>query len=484
MELGRPRPSRGSSPLELLAGLFLLIVPMRVAADPIPSAPADRVSAEDPASSNEPGRGRTPPADLQWSTTDAPRTIRLRDGTSITLGSNSRVSQLPMVAVPLGIKDAAARVFCLELEAGTLEVDIDPTKRPIYGVLIHAPRKVTAIVKTGSATVTTSALGTTVAARSGRDMSVSVAERWRPLRIGRSFSVNATDIGGRQKLLPSAPVIQIDRPVVLAVHAEVPLQQLKWTRIPEARGYWVRIYPEGESASTPLRRLRVDKTELALEGLAPGRYRASVSAIDEHELESAESSAVDIRVLAASLPPGAYATANVIYLPPNARIALQMAGDLEMTYGSDNALFVAAPETIGLHDGKAVRVRLRERGSKFETRLQLEPLGIDPRISIEPDRAIWPGPAVNIVVDLRRSDGTMPPNATSISAAVTVNAKPLDVSWKRSNGILRAEVEKPPFPGPWVVRIVVQDPHGQVLARDFLEVAVEPPSALDLARLF
>ncbi|HMA95596.1 MAG TPA: hypothetical protein VKP30_23065, partial [Polyangiaceae bacterium] len=140
-------------------------------------------------------------------------------------------------------------------------------------------------------------------------------------------------------------------------------------------------------------------------------------------------------------------------------------------YGLGNTLFLTGPQSVGLHDGQAVLVRLRERSSQLETRLRLEPLDFDLSLRIDPPRATWPGPAVVVRVVGRRGDGTPSPEVESLSASVTINAQPLKLAWQRSDGEMRARVQKPPTKGPWVVRVAVSDRRGNVLLRDFLEVA-------------
>ena len=147
-----------------------------------------------------------------------------------------------MVPVPLGIKDAAPAVFSLELVKGTLDVEVTANTKPFYGVLVQAPRKVEAIVKTGRATVSTGSTGTSVAARAGRDLMVAVSERWRALRVGRAFVVTAADPAGAQRPLLPAPVLRIDRPVVLGFAEHTPSQRLSWHEVPSSQGYRVRVH--------------------------------------------------------------------------------------------------------------------------------------------------------------------------------------------------------------------------------------------------
>jgi hypothetical protein len=54
------------------------------------------------------------------------------------------------------------------------------------------------------------------------------------------------------------------------------------------------------------------------------------------------------------------------------------------------------------------------------------------------------------------------------------------VEWQTAQGSLDSLLEKPPFPGPWVVRVALQAPSGHVIAHDFVEVAALPPRRVNL----
>jgi hypothetical protein len=438
--------------------------------DPAATPTADATAKDRP---SEAIHALVPASTQPWTTTDSSRVIQLREGTRIVLGPNTRVTQLAAVPVPLGIKDAAPRVFCLELAQGTLDVEIAHDSKPIHGVLVHAPRKVSAIVKVGRATLSAQGESTTVAARAGYDMSVSVAEHWRPLRVGRAFTVTANLPQGVQRNILHAPVAQVTRPVALALGANVPTQRITWQPLPESLGYWLRLYRYEAAQPRLVRTERVSRSFIDLVDLEPGHYEARVTAIDPSGVETAESTPLSVRLVGAILPAGAYATATAVYLPPEARLAFAGSDELEVAYGGSGGLFVAAPPAVGLHDGKAVSLRLRQRGSSEEAVLKLEPIDIQPRIELSPSRAVWPGDPVTVRVLLRRRNGARVIDENHYVATVSINAQPVLVDWTRSAGMLTASLEKPPFPGPWVVRVNVEDTQGRVFARNFIEIAVD-----------
>lgn len=408
---------------------------------------------------------------LVWGTQDQPRSIQLDGCTRITLAPFSEVQRRAMVQVDLGIKEASPMVYSFELTKGTLEVEVAKGKGPFHGVLVRAPRKVGAIVKIGRGTITSTDVETTVAARAGRDMMVSVAEHWRGLRVGWAFSVTPSEPLGHQHAILAAPTSEVERPIVLATDQASAVQRIRWKPIVGSTAYLVRLFRLSNSERLLVRELRTTDTQMSLEALDSGRYQAQVASVDPFELRSDFGAPVALRVVQAVLPEGAYATNEGFRLPAHQRVLLRDTEDLELTYGTSNTMFVAAPGSIGLHDGDAVIVRLREKASSRETRLSLEPLDLAIGLTLQPIRAVWPGVPVEVRVSARRRDGTPSPELDGLMPAVTVNAQPYAASWQRLAGELRTAIEKPPTEGPWVIRVVVTDRRGDVMVRDFLEVA-------------
>lgn len=455
----------------MVAGLALALTPSLARGEPTPvSQTVPSTSAEDEEGAPSATSDSAASTPTQWTTEDQSLFVPLRDGTSITIGPHSTVTKHAMTQVALGIKDASPMAYSLQLNSGTIDVEVKRDRLPFHGVLVRAPRKFGAIVKTGRATITTNQTATAVAARSGIDMMVSVAEHWRGLKVGQVFSVSAEQPLGVRKPLLEPPRAIADHPIVIGPGTR--RERLRWEPVVGSTSYLVRLYQQLGTERTLAREFRSTETEVALEGLTPGRYWATVAAVDEVDFPSAFGEAVGIRIVELVLPEGASAaTDGTIHLPSHERALLRGADDLEMTYGLGNTLFLTGPQSVGLHDGKAVLVRLREKSSSEETRLRLEPLDFSLTLSIDPPRAVWPGSAVLVRVAARRGDGTPSPEVESLSVAVTINAQPVKLNWQRSDGEMRAAIEKPATQGPWVVRVAVGDRRGNVLMRDFLEVA-------------
>ncbi|MGC4066974.1 MAG: FecR domain-containing protein [Polyangiaceae bacterium] len=314
----------------------------------------------------------------EWTTEERHQTVVLHPGTTITLAPHTRVLRLPMIPTALGGREFAKAAYNVELVAGRIDVEINPTRRPIYGLIVRTTRKVGAIVKYGRATVSANDGNVTVAARSGKEMMTAIGERWRPLRVGRAFVVNDASPEGLSRALLSAPSGKVDQAVAVAIGANMTPQRLSWNEIPQSKGYIVQVFKKAGNIATLVNESRVDATSQLLQRLEAGRYYATVATLDESNLESSPSPAIAFRVVEAVLPPGATVEGAVIQLPMAERLQLLEVADLELSYAKHGEDFVAAPPSIGLHDGGPVRIRLRERGSAHETHLALEPVDVVP----------------------------------------------------------------------------------------------------------
>jgi hypothetical protein len=410
----------------------------------------------------------------EWTTQEKSQTLVLSKGTTLTLGPNTRVLRLPMIPVALGGQNYAKSAYSVEIREGRLDVYIDPNVRPLYGLVVRAPRTVGAIVKEGKATIAVTPREVTIAARSGKDVMSAISEQWRPLRVGKAFTVSDKNPQGAQRPLLPAPTLQIDNPVSIALGATITPQRLSWTKVSGSESYLLRLYHDLGNASVLIREQQLNETSQLLGNLKAGRYHAIVSSIDETNLEAGQSAKVEFRIVEAIVPKGALVVGNTIQLPALERLQFLHAEGLEMSYGNSSTDFVSAPPSVRLRDGNPVLVRLRERGKSQETRLQLAPMDLVLTAELAPVRAVWPGAPITITVHARHRDGSPAPTENSVFPRVTVNSQPVHVEWQETLGELSCQVDKPPTPGPWVVRVLLRDARGKDVAHDFLEVATRP----------
>jgi hypothetical protein len=103
--------------------------------------------------------------------------------------------------------------------------------------------------------------------------------------------------------------------------------------------------------------------------------------------------------------------------------------------------------------------------------IRLEPKGLRARVHVDPKAAFWPDDSVAVTVELYDARGRPIPESSDVKPTVTVNLEPVKLEWQRSGRVLRATVPPSAAPGPWVLRAEVRDGHGELIGRDFLEIA-------------
>jgi hypothetical protein len=252
---------------------------------------------------------------------------------------------------------------------------------------------------------------------------------------------------------------------------------LTWTAIAEAQNYQVILKSESQESTDVREEVQAQQTSLQLPVLQPGRYVATVTAADRFGISSVPSNPAIIRVVGVELPEGAYVYRGVPQIGREQQIHLTHADGLEMAYGS-GTIFGPAPDWLGVSTGHVLVTRFREKGSLDEITLKLEPRSLRSSVEFLPHSAHWPGQSIKVQVRILGPDGTALPDSVAVSMNTTVNAKPIDASWERDGNIWTAQVDQPPIPGPWILRVTASDQVGQVLARDFIEIALPSKSSV------
>jgi hypothetical protein len=392
--------------------------------------------------------------------------LRLAPGTRITVGHP--------IKVQLGSRPEQTLAQSIQLVSGRVEIDLPLSKTPTTAVLVQGPGRISAVAKGGHSVVIAASNRVTVAAISG-DMLAASGNDWRSLASGvvREFVSGA---GSDHAVLP-APETKVSAPVALSVSDGAKQSPLDAAATPIARaaGYEFGLWKMAGSERQLLKRLHSKVASVQLSDLAPGSYGISAHATEASGLEGAESEVVPLRVVSAQLPAGAKLTDGGILLAPSQRIRLLGTEGVEVSYGKAPQ-FVPAPNTIGLIRGEPTLVRLRARGSKDELSLTLAPRTLRAEVQVGPPRARWPHDNVAVTVRLTDSRGRAVPEDVAAKASVFVNVTPVKVDWKRDRNTLSGVVPRGTGAGPWVVRVEVADDTGNVVGRNFLEIAPEPPA--------
>ena len=408
----------------------------------------------------------------QWATQDAPQVVKLREGVQLTLAPNTRVIRQPSIPVPRHLKELAPRAYAVELVSGRLDVNIDTGRQPIYGVMVRAPRHVAAFSKGGRSTIVASQQGVVLAALSGSELSGASADKWRSIRVGTELVVSRESPAGAVQDMLKSPTLEASNSLKLSLGASEPTN-LSWPAVPNAQNYRVELLRETADGPIPISDTELSQNSFELPPLEAGQYTATVSAVDRWNIGSPPSSPVPIRVIGVGLPEGAYVFNGIPQLGRLQQVHLSQVKGLDMAYGS-GSLFSQAPDSLGLPTGHALLVRFREPGKSDEVKLMLEPRSIQSSIEFEPKGAYWPGQAVKVVVRIFGPNGTPLPDSVDVSISTSVNTRPVDARWAHEDHTWQARIEQPPIAGPWILRVTVNDQVGQVLAHNFIEIAVPP----------
>ncbi len=397
-------------------------------------------------------------------------TRKLPGGAILRLAPGTRINVGRPIKVMLGTGSARTLSQQIQLLSGRVEVDLPLSKHPTTAVYIQAPQKVSVIAKGGHSVVIVAQNRTTVGAVSG-EMLVATGNDWRTLPSGTVREFAQGSAAGDHSVLP-APRASVSTPVALSIGGDSKSMVLKAgsSAVPRAARYEFGLWELRGGNRKLLRRLSSAEASVQLGSLPAGSYGVSARAVETSGLEGAESDLVPLRVVAAELPSGAKLTDEAILLPPNQRVKLHGTEGVEISYGRAPQ-FVAAPSTIGLIRGQETLVRLRASGSREELALTLAPSTLRAHVEIGPARAKWPRDAVQVTVRLADSRGRPLADDVIVKPSVFVNVTPVQVDFKRKGPLLVGTVPPALEAGPWVVRVQVPDATGNVVARNFLEIA-------------
>jgi hypothetical protein len=181
-------------------------------------------------------------------------------------------------------------------------------------------------------------------------------------------------------------------------------------------------------------------------------------------------------VLGVVLPEGAEVdSVGFIRAFPDQPIELAFVEGL-LAIDPETRYWAPAPAAVFVRPGKASLVQLRAPGAADVVALRLKPREMFVRVGIAPKSVAWPGPPLRVRIVARTRDGKPLVGGPELRAEVLLGVEPIDVAWEDDGSAMVAEIPPQPGNGPWVVRVQVLDTRGNVLARNFVEVARKPSS--------
>jgi hypothetical protein len=388
--------------------------------------------------------------------------LRVDPGSTFRLGAHVKLP-VPRGATPL------VRTRVVIVERGRVDVAMPIVKRPSFACLITGPGEVQVLVKGGRATLIARAAGATVASEIGEAL-VSNGGGWLRLPEGMVRAFEGESKVGTKTALPPAPERpSLSRRLLLAGDGPESVTRVSWERPGEVAGYEVVLEDEATRAR---RSSSAREPWLELGGLAPGRYRVAVRALDGSGLAGAWSESVAFKVIGVEVPPAArLEQGGALSLLPGQRVRPIGAQGFEVAYaGLDR--FVPLPDTLGLVQRRPITARLRDPSSGESVSLRLEPLTVKAAIDLPRSPRRWPASGLPITVRLRDQRGR-PVSGVRAAIQVSVNLAPQKLVWREGEGTWSSVIASPVGEAPWLVRVDVLDERGVSLGKDFTEIGYE-----------
>lgn len=396
-------------------------------------------------------------------------TLQITAGTRLELGPGTRVRELMRSARLYLGPEGRTPTYVVELLEGRIDAHVDKDAEPRRAVLVRAPFHLSAIVRSGSAVVIARDRRSVIANRGG-DVLVARDSEWTelPAHQARVASERARKTPERHDLL-SAPRWDGDsRTIWLAASGAAGLEGLGWHPVDGASSYHVEVFRPGEAE--PVTAVWTPTPSLdAPVHLPAGLYEARVRAIDGMGLEGTRSAPLPLRVVGLDLPPGGRADdSKIVRLAKGQSVRLVNASGLLVTHGVGGR-WRPSEEPIGMFRDRPLRVFLRAPGRMVAESFVMKPEPLVRRIDFEPKNPVWPGQPLRVTLELSADADTID------SPKLMVGVSPIDVAWQRDGRVWTAEVPPQPGPGPWVTRVEVRDTEGQLVGRNFVEIARRRP---------
>lgn len=360
---------------------------------------------------------------------------------------------------------------CFFLKSGRVEVDIKQAPGGPGAVLFLFDNDVSAVARVGKSEMVALPESVSVVTRDAQ-MLVAKDNKWKGLTPGlvRSFDFERGVV--EQRPLAAPPNVSLNSSLAAVAPGERWDIPVRLQGQPNALRYQVELSYRTEDGRVERRQIDVMNPKTVLSGTRLGSYEVSARSVDRYGVMSQRSEPVPFRTFSYELPKAARAEGNHVRMDKRQRLPLLAAEDLQMSYGRSD-YFVKAPNNVGLQRGKRTLVRFRQPGSTDEAALILEPRDLRADVAITPRRPTFPRDALRVEVELF-AEGSRPARTAEVEPTVTLNLNKLELDWTRKGNRLTTTVPPATGPGPWVVRVEVQDRLGNPVGRNFIEVAATP----------
>jgi hypothetical protein len=410
---------------------------------------------------------------LEWRAGPAGAIVAMDDGVVLRFAPAARLRLWPSTRLLLGGASPTPTDVLGLLEGTVVVEDAHPTdKEQRHAVLVQVPGGLAGVTAGGRLQVVTDGHSSAIANLEG----VAWASTNGPshsLAPGMAWSTSKFEVNPYAMAPVPAPVAV--RHAFSGVGGGAVIDDIHWAPLTGVRGYVLRFGPQGGAVTDTVQTTEPSLPH-ALRDVPPGDYRATVAAIDQHGLEGRESAPLSLHVVGITLPPGAtLGDDGAVTVAEHIPVPLTHAAGLLVATGNARE-WGAAPSEVRLFRGEPTFVHIRDPRDTTGFDLLLQPRRLAVQVSVGPKRLVWPGAPVHISIRATDGRGGAAPSTVELHPVVTLGIDPLPVEFTRQGSSLVADVPAPanPGPGPWVVRVQVDDQFGNAIGRDFVEIGRRP----------
>jgi hypothetical protein len=418
------------------------------------------------------GAGVQAPSDRQVA-------IRVGPGVFIHLAPSSEVMVRPALWLPAE-RPGASPVRALQVILTSGEIDLEShAPGGDLGLQVMLPGGRSVALWRGDANVALSGDTVTSALYDGMAIAGTAAGKWKPLTPGNGvvLAAKANPVG---KVSPGvatwADAASSGAPPFALVRGdERATLGAAWSAVQGAASYRVEFAPTADF-SGPVLTSSTENPSFKTEALGPGSYYLRVRSISADGLEGPLSTPKALRVAKLTIPPLATATAQgAIVIAGTQAVTLDDPRDIEVATASEFDPTAAprwVPATEELSLGSATRrvLRIRHIPSQVESSLILVRRQLRAHISFTPAQAHWPDNPVDIIVKVDDPSGYIDAAHEPLTIDAQVDLDRLALNWAHNGDTWTARVPPRAPPGPWVVRVNVQDKTGVGIGASLIDI--------------
>jgi hypothetical protein len=399
--------------------------------------------------------------------------LRLAPSTTFTLHASTLLPSLRPGANPVHAVQAQLLEGELELEAH------DPASS--IGLLVMLPNGRSVALWHGAANVSLHGDDVAVALYDGVGI-VGVADQWKPIPV-HSGIVLAPKSMSPTRPLP-APPRWIDAngatpPFAIVRGDDRAAVGATWAPIPDAASYVIETGTDA-TMSGSLAITQSDVPSMKTDPSGPGSYFVRVRPVAADGVAGPTSTVKALRIVRLSLPPLAFAApGGAVVISSAQTVTLDDPRGIEVATASEYnpnmaPRWVPASSELGLGGVPKRTLLIRHTQSHVQSKLLLVRRELHARVSFNPPHPRWPGPPVEVVVKVEDPSGYLDPSRETVAIDLHVDLDKPNLSWHHDGDTWRAQVTPYPAPGPWVVRVAVEDRAGVAIGASLVDVDGPP----------